>query len=136
MDPSFVTAHLGLGLCYIEAEAPEAAMEEYREAARLVGSDQPLVLALMGHASALAGSEDDARAILARLRLEGERCYLPAEYPALVHIGLGERREALEALQRAFANRSGSMAFLRVDPLLDPLRREPEFAALVRDVGI
>jgi TolB-like protein/Tfp pilus assembly protein PilF len=136
MDPSFVTAHLGLGLSYVQSGAPAEALEEYHTANRLLGGEQPLVLALIAHAEALLGDPDAARAALVRLQAEARRSYVPPEYLSLVHLGLRDTSGALDALERAFANRSGSMAFLRVDPLLDPLRDEPRFVELVRRVGL
>ena len=53
-----------------------------------------------------------------------------------MHLGLGERGLALDALDRACENRSGSMAFLRLDPLFDPLRDEPRFEDLLRRVSL
>ena len=136
MDPSFVPAHLGLGLCFIQGGSAERAIAEYRAANQLLGGQQPLVLALIGHAEGVRGNREAARAMLERLSAEAERRYLPPEYLTLVHLGLGEKREALDTLERAFENRSGSMVFLRVDPLLDPLHGEPRFEALARRVGV
>jgi serine/threonine-protein kinase len=136
LDPSFVTAHLGLGLSYVHSGAPDLAIEEYQAANRLLGGEQPLVLALIAHAGALAGRGEMARAALGRLQSDALRSYVPAEYLGLVHLGLGERSLALDALDQAFANRSGSMAFLRLDPLFDPLRGEPRFEALLQNVPL
>lgn len=136
MDSTFVTAHLGLGLAYIQTGAPERALAEYQTALRLLGGPQPIVLALMAHAQASMGRAAEARAILAALEAEAERRYIPAEYLALVHLGLGDRERALAGLEQAHANRSDFMAHLPVEPLLDPLRSEPRFAELVRRVGL
>lgn len=70
------------------------------------------------------------------MQAETQRSYVPAEYLGLVHLGLGERRLALDALECAFENRSGSMAFLRIDPLFDPLRGDPRFEELLNRVGL
>ncbi|MBW3627702.1 MAG: tetratricopeptide repeat protein [Gemmatimonadetes bacterium] len=131
MDPTFVTAHLGLGLTLVQSGDPEPAIAEYQAAKVLLGGEPPLVLALIAHASAVASDRAEARSILARLQSDSTRSYVPAEYIALVHLGLGERGEAVHALERAFANRSGAMAFLRVDPLLHPLRGDPAFESLL-----
>jgi TolB-like protein/Tfp pilus assembly protein PilF len=136
LDPTFVPARLGLGLAHLQAGELQAALEEYHAADRLVGGSQPLVQALIAHADARAGRAAEARAALDRLREQSSRSYLPPEYLALVYLGLGERDEAMDALELAFANRSPAMAFLRLDPILDPLRDHPRFRALVQAVGI
>ena len=55
---------------------------------------------------------------------------------ALIHVGLGEHEAALEWLERALADRSHWMTFLNVDQKLDPLRGDPRFEALRRQVGL
>ena len=42
---------------------------------------------------------------------------------------------ALAALEEAFAQRSGWMAFLQVEPMLDGLRDDPRFEDLLARVG-
>jgi hypothetical protein len=50
---------------------------------------------------------------------------------ALVLIALQELDGAFALLDRAFAEREHSIAFLRVDPALDPIRSDPRFDELV-----
>ena len=60
-----------------------------------------------------------------------DRDRLPAAHGlALLHAALGEKAEALRALDRAATQRASDLAFMGTDPLLDPLRAEPAFAAL------
>jgi hypothetical protein len=47
-----------------------------------------------------------------------------------VHIGLGNVEQAIEWAERAHAERRGWLAYLDVNPLLDPLRGHPRFEAL------
>ena len=62
--------------------------------------------------------------------LAEERYVLPYGF-ALIHTGLGELEEAFEWLERAYQDRNGRMAFLQVDPRLDPLRDDPRFQDLL-----
>ena len=135
MDSSFVPGHLGLGLTYVQIGSPRAAIGEYQVAARLLGAPQPVAQALLAHAQALSGQRDQARATLVRLTAESASRYIPAEYLALIHLGLGEKDRALDWLEVAYRQRSGALAFLSVEPLLEPLRAEPRFQQLARRVG-
>ena len=54
---------------------------------------------------------------------------------ATVYAALGDSRSAFEWLDRALDERSHSIALLRVDPALDPLRRDPRFDALLSRAG-
>ena len=46
---------------------------------------------------------------------------------AMLHVALGDTDAALADIERAHAERRGWMAYLRVDPLLDPLRGDARF---------
>jgi len=51
---------------------------------------------------------------------------------AMIHIGLGEKETALDWVERAIAERRGWAAYLRVHPIVDPLRGEPRFNELIK----
>ena len=91
--------------------------------------------ASLGHAYAAAGRTGEAKRVLAELRTAAKGKYVPAYYFALVHGGLGERDEALRALERAYEERSTVLAYLLIDPRLAPLREEPRFVALAERLG-
>ena len=50
---------------------------------------------------------------------------------AMLHTGLGEADAAFEWLDRALEDRRGWLAYLKVEPLLDPLRSDPRFTRLL-----
>jgi serine/threonine-protein kinase len=83
----------------------------------------------LGAALAHAGRVPEAREILAELTLRRAQRYVAPVPFALLHVALGETDAALADIERAHAERRGWMAYLRVDPLLDPLRGDPRFAA-------
>ena len=53
-----------------------------------------------------------------------------------VYAALGDRDHAMEWLRRAAPERSQYLVFLKVHPLYDPLRSDPRFQALLRELGI
>jgi len=50
--------------------------------------------------------------------------------------GLGDVDHALHYLDKSLQEHSDMLVYLRVEPRLDPLRRDPRFAALLRCVGL
>jgi len=53
---------------------------------------------------------------------------------AAIYAQWGDRPKALEWLDRALQLRDTGLVFLKTDPLLDPLRNEPRFQAIERQL--
>ena len=62
--------------------------------------------------------------------------FLSDTYRATIHIGLGEFDQAIAALTRAAAQHSYFVGLWGVDPELDPVRTDPRFIALLKQVGL
>ena len=133
MDPHFYYAHWNLGEALELKGQLREAFAEYKKAAEL--NDDPLVLSLVAQAEAKLGQRDDARKILEQLEQLATRRYVGNYAFALVHIALGEKEKAIEDLEHAYRDRVGpDIALLKVDPMLDPLRGDPRFEALVAKI--
>ena len=61
---------------------------------------------------------------------------MPAYNFAEIYIGLGDKEQALASLEKAYADRSMLLTFLKVDPEFDSLRSDPRFKDLLRRVGL
>ena len=133
LNPDFELAHLWGGQALEQMGEVAAAQRLIERAVRLSGGT-PLTRVALAHVLATAGRRDSARAVLTGLVKEGER-YVPAYEIAKAYLALGEREAALRWLERAHEERAHSMAFLAVDPQLDPLQGVPAFEALRRKVG-
>ena len=136
MDPGFYYAHWTLGEALALKGANEEAIAEYKKAIAL--NDDPLPPALLGYLYAKIGRRDDALAILKQLRElreSSKQRYVSPYNLALIHIGLGQKDEAIQLLEETYEERDGyNIAFLKVEPMLDPLRGDPRFEALVQKV--
>jgi hypothetical protein len=53
-----------------------------------------------------------------------------------VYIGLEDKEQAFVWLEKAYQERSNYLAYLKVFPILDPLRSDPRYADLIRRVGL
>ena len=75
-------------------------------------------------------------ALLSELDARGRGRYVPAYDQAVIYAGLNQIDSALAWLQRAYEERSSWMSYLSVEPRLDPLRSDPRFTTLLRNVGL
>jgi len=90
----------------------------------------------LGLAYGTAGMKDEAQKIVERLDELSKDRYVGSFYRALVRLGLGEKNEALENLEKACLERDPLMASLNVWPLFDSLRSEPRFQDLLKKMKL
>jgi TolB-like protein/Tfp pilus assembly protein PilF/class 3 adenylate cyclase len=133
MDPRFYYAHRRLGEVLQLTGRLDDAIAEYRKAVDL--NDDPSVLALLGQAYARAGQREEAQRILVRLNEEARLRYVSAYSFALIFLALGDKERAIDEVERAYRERAGEdIDLIKVDPMLDELRGNLRFEALVQKV--
>jgi tetratricopeptide (TPR) repeat protein len=84
----------------------------------------------LANAYARSGNKAEAERLLADLITESKKQYVSPYYFAVVYVGLGKPEEAIDWLEKAFADRSNGLVFLKVEPELDDLRSNPRFVVL------
>jgi TolB-like protein/Flp pilus assembly protein TadD len=133
VDPGYYYAYVNLGQAFVAKRAFDQAIEQYQKARAL--NDDPFVLGLLGHAYASSGNKSEALKILDQLKQLAKQRYVSAYSFVIVYVGLGEKDEALQWLERCYQDHAGSeIAWIRVDPLVDPLREDPRFEALAEKI--
>jgi TolB-like protein/class 3 adenylate cyclase/Tfp pilus assembly protein PilF len=133
IDPAFSYAHATLGMALqLKGDLPSA-IAECTKAQQL--SDDPFVPVLLAAAKGQSGDNDAAKQMLAELEALSPHRYVSAYWRALLYLSLGNRAEAIRWLEKGVADREGrDIIFIKVDPMLDPLRGDPRFEALVQKV--
>ena len=132
-DPTYPGAHHLQGSACLRTGSYKEAIKQYQRAIDLSGEDLPVwFVAHLAYAYARAGKKSEALRILDELRSRSKRQYVTPYAVAYVHTGLGDKHNAFQCLEGAYAERNTMLAFLRVDPLFDPLRSDPRFEALLR----
>src|SRR5262249_16974930 len=111
----------------------DGAIAEYHKARAL--NDDPGVLGYLARVYGLGGNKTETEKILAQLKELSKERYVSDYSFALAYIGLGDKEEALRWLEQSYLHRAGSdVTWIRVDPLLDPLRGDPRFEALAEKI--
>jgi serine/threonine protein kinase/Tfp pilus assembly protein PilF len=94
----------------------------------------PQTLALWGYICGRLGHTADAEHAIVELKSRPN--YTLPLFLARINAGLGNKDESLRWLEQAYADRSESLLWLRVDPTFASLRTEPRFQALLTKVGL
>jgi DNA-binding winged helix-turn-helix (wHTH) protein/TolB-like protein/lipoprotein NlpI len=135
MRTEFPPAHLWLGRTYQELKKYSEALEEYRQVSDKLG-DWPVAVAARGYVNAVSGRTAEARDDLANLGKQADTRFVTAYGVALVHAGLGEKDLAFTWLEKALAERSHWLVWLRLDPRWDVIRADARFEQLLGRVGL
>ena len=132
LDPNFYYTHYVLGWAYYDKGMYPEAISEYRKSLGL--NPDPYAKALLALALAKTGDRSGAIKLRDELVSESSRHYLPGYHIAIANLALGDKDEALKWLERDVNDRGPSSPTLFYDPLLDELRSDPRFTALIRRV--
>jgi hypothetical protein len=55
---------------------------------------------------------------------------------ARIHVAMGEKDQAFEWLRKSCKERDSRVIWIKVDPTLESLRKEPEFAKVLKDMRL
>ena len=134
LDPNAANAYDNLGCCYIKKEMPERAIVEIKNALEH-GAGGFLQKGTLGYATARAGRETEARAIMDELLSLEKRGDRTETALAIVCIGLRDYNKAVLWLEAAYGHRLGYLASINCDPLFEDLRENPRFQSLLKKIG-
>ena len=133
-DPNFAYAHRALGWVYgLKGMYPEA-IAETRSAMELrEGSSAKGYLGLW---LAKSGRRDEALKLLNEIKQESARTYVQGYTFALIYLGLGDKEEALNHLEKHLLSRAETASTYATAPELDQLRSEPRFKAMLKRMNL
>lgn len=135
LNPNFSTALWIQGMAYEQQESLPEAIQKFQEALKR-SPGNPNYLAALGHAYGIAGKKAEALKVLEQMKVQSKQEPVSPFFYALVYTGLGEKDSALQWLEKAYRERSGSIRYLKVEPRLDSIRADPRFTDLMRRVGL
>jgi tetratricopeptide (TPR) repeat protein len=135
IDPDFAEAHFELGRVYTRKRMYGDAIAEFQKAFDLSGGE-PQYLGDLGYAYGLSGNRVEAIQSLKQLVHVSKHTYVSPYQIALVYVGLGEKDAAFDWLQKAFADHSYWLLFLKIDERMGTLRSDPRFTDLLRRLNL
>jgi TolB-like protein len=129
LKPKFPFVHFRLGVLDLQQHQP-------KNAARAFAASGYEPLQLLGTALAehdLRRGSESQHALDALIKDYG---YNAAYQVAQAYAWRGQKDEAFQWLDRAFAQRDGGLAEVKYDPLLRSLRKDPRYRALLTKMGL
>jgi len=133
IDSRSFVAHYYLGEALQLTGRLKEAIPEFQRAVEL--NNDPYSIAMLAQAYARNGQTEEARKLLAYLNEMAKSAEVPEYALAVAYTSLGKKERAIEALEHGFAGGNKSYLFLLPgDPILDDLRGDPRFEALVRKI--
>jgi len=135
LDPSFWGAHWALGVYFQSQGRYDEAITALKMAVERK-SGHTLALSTLAYTYAVSGNRAEALKILEGLKARSGKTYVSPAHIATIYAGLGEKDQAFEWLEKAYAARSRSLAWLNVAQEWNGLRSDPRFTALLAKVGL
>jgi serine/threonine-protein kinase len=137
MDPQNARAHWVIGRVHEAAGRYSDAIAAAKHALDLSANGNVGWRLQLLRLRALSGEPGIRRALEASLRQFAREDLHPThEHIAYVHLALGDRAQALHLLERAVDERDPAVLWFAVDPRLDDLRADSQFAALLKRIGL
>jgi len=122
----------GAGVGSYIAGDHQRAVQLAEHGAQLDGS--PVALIMLAQAYGYAGQKEKVRPLLEKAASVGT--YVCPYESAAAYLSIDERQRAISLLDDAVAARSNCLIFLRNDPRLEPIRRDPHYQVLLNRVGL
>jgi len=135
MAPGFPFAVSGVAMVYEVLGNLKKAAEAHQTAVA-VTQGHPFYRTQLARCYALAGRTSEARQILTGVTEEWEHKYASPYYLATAFQALDEPETAFYWLHRAYETKDPWLVFLGEDPIIDPLRANPELGDLLRQMSL
>jgi tetratricopeptide (TPR) repeat protein len=134
VDRNYFWADVWVGNALIQLGRVTEALAAYEKAHQL--DDNGESAAVLGYGYAAASDRNKAGQVIDDLIRQSKERYIQMYYPSAVCARLGDKDRAFQLLEKALEQHTYMAGFLKVDPMMDPLRSDPRFSRLVRRLGL
>ena len=136
LSPDFWTAHWMMGLAFEQKGNYGDAAEELRTAMKFFPGTSAMLSASLARIHALSGLPEEALKLATQVKTQEEAGVSCPYHLAMVYAALGQNDAAFEWLGTAFEAHDMWINFIKVDPKMDSLRRDPRYMELLRRIGL
>jgi TolB-like protein len=135
LDPGYFMLHFIAGRAHMRLNNYAQAIAHLKSSRTGTG-EFPLMDAALGLAYAVSGKKGLTAKMAEQFKAAAKKRYIPPTYFGMLFAGLGDRKMALEWLEKAFEERADGLTWLGVEPMLDELRNDSRFQDLIRRIGL
>jgi serine/threonine-protein kinase len=133
-NPNFAYTHRALGWAYGSKGMYPEAIAETRSSIQLNNTSS--AKGFLGLWLAKSNERDEALKLLGELKQGSTRGYVQSYDLALIYIGLGDKEEALNYLEKHMLSHAETANAYSVAPELDDLRSEPRFKEMLKRMNL
>ena len=135
LDPNFWPAHQTMSIVLTKQGRYEEALAEAQMSIQHSNRGNAS-LALSGYVYAKLGKRTDVEQVIKELEKRYADKRADGRDLTIVYVGLDDKEKAFAWLEKAFADNSLFLAFLKLEPLMEPLRSDSRWPDLERRAGI
>ena len=137
IDPTHARAHLNLSEVYRLTGKYDLWLEEWEKSATLNNDSEDMALVkAVKQEYAKSGYRGAMKRLVALQEEQAKRIYIDPASIAGNYALLGEKDRAFAWLEKAYAEKSGFLPFVKSSPLFDSLRSDPRYADLLKRMGL
>jgi tetratricopeptide (TPR) repeat protein len=133
VDTTWQRTHAMLGRTYLAVGRYDDAIRALRRTGYEYAALSPE--AILAYGLGIAGHTEEARGIVERLEERARASYVRPLDLVAGHLGLGDTARALTWAEKMPDDR-GSMFFVLVEPMFDPIRATPRFQRVIARLGL
>lgn len=122
------------GVAYAEQRRFDEAVANMERAASLDPSWT--ILSLQAHVLGAAGRKADARRVIRQVEEQSKGGYFCPYEIASAYVSLGDADTAHRWFRKGIDDRADCMAWLGVEPWIEPFRSDPRYAGLLKEIGL
>ena len=135
VEANYRWTHYLIACAYREKGWYDKAILEFEEALKLMPGE-PVVNSDLAYTYAISGEKQAARVKVAELEEHSKRTYVSPYDLAVAYLGLGDKETAFTLLEQAHKEHDDGLLMVKIDPLLDSVRSDDRFRAILEQVGL
>lgn len=131
-DSAFTLTFQGFG--FAQQGRFKEAVDNLRRAEQLDNS--ATIRAVHAHVLAVVGEKAEAQRLVQQIEEESQKRYFCPYEIGTVYVSLGDQDKAHDWFRKGIRGRADCMAWLGIEPWLDPFRSDPRYPGLLKDIGL